>query len=325
MAAPIRQSSLVLQSNIAAVDVTGATINGVASGNCLTAIVVAHRPSSATTSLCTGYGTTISGVAANTWTNVLRIGRLDQDGVWYSEITAWVAPNSAAGDTVGKPTFGFTNALTVYTHMDEWTGIVTSSPVDRTSTITDVGTTNPLTVGPTSTLTEASQTVIAVVANRYNYHWNNGYSSGGNAPSGYTLVRGNVDNTNGNVAQTVYKDVAATTGVSAAWSYVENYGPVVAALFTLRQGSSTLRLEVDNIDTEITGTTGWTFWAWSGDPLDAAAAKRWTSYDASLSGGKLIFPDAPSGAAGGSTWNVMGYQPNGTLTTGFMVGTVRAA
>lgn len=325
MPGPVRQSNLVAQSSVASSAVTGATINGVAAGNTLVALVVAHRPSSASSNLVSGYGTTIGGSSANTWTNVLRAGLLDTGGVWYTEVTAWIASNVSAGNTIGLPTFAFSDALTVFSHMDEWSGIATASPVDKTATATESGAAGTLTVGPTSTLSQASEVVIAAIGNRYNYSWNGSSSGAGTAPTGYTVLQGSTDNSAGNVAQTVYKEVTATTAVSAAWTYVTGYGPVAAGLFTLKQGSSTLRLEVDSIDSaDITGTTGWTFWAWSGDPLDAAAAKRWTSYSASISSGKLVFPDAPPGATAGSTWNVYGYQPGGTLTTGMMTGTVRA-
>ncbi len=324
MPGPVRQSNLVVQSNFAPASVTSATINGVASGNCLVAIVIVHYPGGSDTDLVSAYSTTISGSPANTWTNVLRSRRGDAAGVWYSELTAWVAPNASAGNTIGKPTFTQAGNHWLFSHMDEWSGIATTSPVDKTDTDTvaaGAGTTS-LTTGPTATLAQASQVVIAAIGNRYNYAWNGGYGSG-TAPSTYTVLRGTTDNTTGAVGQSAYKEVSATTAVSAAWTFVAGYGPAVAGIFTLKTATTTLRLEVDDIDTEITGTTGWTFWAWSGDPGDAAADKKWTSYAASISGGKLVFPDAPPGATDGSTWNVMGYQPSGTLTTGFMSGTVR--
>jgi hypothetical protein len=325
MPGPVRQSNLVVQGSVTPAALTGATITGVASGNTLVSIVVAYYPTAADTNICTGYGTTIGGSAANTWSNVLRVRSAVFDGVWYAELTAWIASNVSAGDTVGKPTFAASTEHWVFTHMDEWSGIVTSSPVDQTATavVAAAAGTASVTVGPTSTLSQASEVVIAAVGNRYNYVWNSGYGSG-TAPSTYTVLRGTTDNTTGAVGQSAYKEVTATTAVSATWTFADGYGPTVAGLFTLKQGTTALRLEVDDIDTEITGTTGWTFWAWSGDPLDAKADKRWTAYSATLSGGKLVFPDAPPGATDGSTWNVIGYQPSGTLTTGFMTGTVRA-
>ena len=317
MPGPVRQSNLVFQAGIDASAINGATINGVESGNTLVAIVVAHRPSSGTGNIVSGYATTIGATPTNTWTLIARAGRLEPAGVWYSEVTAWIASNVAAGNTVGKPTFSLTDALTVFSHMDEWSGIATSSPVDKTATADESGAAGTLTVGPTGTLSQASEVVIGAIGNRYNYSWT--------SPSGFTVLQSTTDNSTGNVAQSLYREVSATTSLSATWSYVTGYGPAVGVLFTLKQGTTTLRLEVDNIDADITGTTGWTFWAWPGDPLDSAASKRWTSYSATLSSGKLVFPDAPSGAAENSTWNVMGYQPSGTLTTGFMSGTVRAA
>lgn len=323
MASLARQSNLVTQASVAALSVTPATINGVAAGNCLVAIVVVNTPTGADANLCTGYSTTVGGSPGNTWTNVLRQRRVNAGGVWYSEVTAWVALNVSAGNTVGTPTFAYDN-LYVYHHMDEWSGVATASAVDRTATaFADAGATT-ITVGPTSTLSQASELVIAVMGNGFNDNWNGSGTAPGTAPSGYTVVRGNIG-TGRNNAQTVYREVGATTAQSATWAINSTYGPSVAGIFTLKLGSTSLRLEVDNIDPEIASTSGWTFWAWPGDPLDSAASKRWTSYGATVASGKLIFPDAPSGAALDSVWNVMGYQPSGSLTTGFMTGVVRAA
>jgi hypothetical protein len=325
MPGPVRQSNLVVNSAVAPASVTGATINGVEAGNCLVAIVIAYYPAGTDTDLVTGYGTTIAGSASNTFANALRVRRGDASG-WYTELTAWVAPNVSAGNTIGKPTFALTGSHWVFTHMDEWAGIATTSPVDETDTdsVAAAAGTASITVGPTGTLSQASQVVIAAAGNRYNYIWNGGYGSG-NAPSTYTVLRGITDNTGGAVGQSVYKEVTSTAAVSATWTFADGYGPAVAGIFTLKTSSATLRLEVDDIDTEITGTTGWTFWAWAGDPDTAPAAKKWTAYAATIVSGKLVFPDAPPGATDASTWNVMGYQPSGTLTTGFMTGTVREA
>lgn len=324
MPGPVRQSNLVRQENIASSAVDGATISGVVAGNCLVAIVYAHRASGSASNIVSGYGTTIGGSAANTWTLAARSQRLDDGGVWCLEVTIWVALNVSAGTTIGKPTFNFTDALYVWSHMDEWSGIATSSAVDKTDTDYAINTATTLTTGPTATLAQSSEVVIAAIGTRLAYSWNGSSSGSGSPPSTFTILQGSTDNSIQAVGQSAYKEVTATTGPSATWTYA-NAQTAVAAIVTLKQATTTLRLEIDDIDTtDITSTTGWTFWAWSGDPLDAAAKKRWTGYAASISSGKLVFSDAPAGAVAGDNYNVMGYQPSGTLTTGFMVGTVRA-
>jgi hypothetical protein len=324
MPGPVRQSNLVKQANIASSAVDGATISGVVAGNALVAIVYAHRASGSSGDIVSGYGTTIGGSAANTWTLAARSKRLDDGGVWCLEMTIWVALNVAAGTTVGKPTFNFTDALYVWSHMDEWSGIATSSAVDKTDADYAINTATTITTGATATLAQASEVVITAIGTRLAYSWNGSSTGAGTAPSTYTILQGTTDNADGVTGQSAYKEVTATTGVSATWTYA-NAQTAVAAIVTLKQATTTLRLEIDDIDsTDISGTTGWTFWAWSGDPLDAKAVKRWTSYAASISGTKLVFDSAPAGAAANDTYNVMGYQPSGTLTTGFMVGTVRA-
>lgn len=322
MPAPIRSSNLVIDSNVAPASLGGATINGVAAGNTLVAIVVAGYPAGVDTDLVSGYGTTVGGTPNNTWTNVLRRRLGETGGTWYVEVTAWIASSVAAGDTVGKPTVPLSGNYWIYQHMDEWTGIMSASPVDQTATASAL-TGSSLTVGPTGALAVASQTVIAAIGSRYNFVWNGDFSDPGTPPATYTTVRGTRDNVPGIVGQTVYKDVTSTTAVSASWTYATDE-PVVAGLFTLKQGSTALRLEIDDIKPDIAGTTGWTFWAWSGNPAAAPAAKEWTAYSASVVGGKLVFPDAPTGATAGSTWNVYGYQPSGTLSIPMSTGVVRA-
>lgn len=322
MPALVRQSNVVAEANVAAASVSSVTITGVAAGNCLVAIVVVHSPTGNTNDLCTGFGTTISGTAANTWTLARREGELDSGGYWYSELTIWTAPNVSAGTTVGKPTFS-SDALYVRVHMDEFSGLVTTSVVDTAASGSSDNTTTQVSTGSSGTLAQASQIIVAAFGGRYQYRINNGESGPGIAPTGYTILQGTTDNSLGVIGQSVYREVSSTDAVSVTWTYGAP-GVGLAALVTLKAASAGLRLEVDNIKTSIDTTTGWTFWAWSDDPLDGSAKKRWQSYTASVSGGKLIFPDAPAGAAAGSTFNVMGYQPSGTLTTGMMVGVVRS-
>lgn len=323
MPAPVRQSSLVLTEGVTAAAFSTTTINGVVAGNTLVAIVAVNSPTSADADICTGYTTTIGGSPANTWTNVLRRRRVNAGGVWYSELTMWIAHNVSAGNTVGRPTFAF-DALFAFSHVDEYTGLVTASAVDQTATaFADAGAAS-ISAGPTGTLAVASQTVIAAVMNGYNDSWNGNGTSPGSPPSGFTLLRGNIGAGRNN-AQSVYRDVTATTPVSAAWTVNTTYGPSVAGIATLRQGTSALRLEVDNIDvTDITGTSGWTIWAFPGNPKDGNGTE-WTAYSAVISSGKLILPSAPAGAAAGATFNVSGYQPLGTRQLAWCTGTVRAA
>lgn len=329
MPGPVRQSSLVNEAARDDANVAGALINGVASGSLLVAVVVAFCNTSVQSgNIVSGYGTTIGGSPANTWSLAKRIAQTV--GVWRTEITVWVAHNVSAGNTTGKPTFtSSTNeGHSVWHHLDEWTGMATSSSVDKTGDDTASDGEGALTIATTAALAQADEVVYAVAACRYNYIWNGSYDAPGTAPSTYTVIQGTTDNASLIVAQSAYKEVSSTAGVGAAWTYAEQPGDLggVAALVTLKKSSTSLRLEIDDIDsTDMSGTTGWTIWAWAGDPASAAADKKWTGYAASITGGVLILPDAPPGASLSDTYNVSGYQPAGTKNLAWCTGVVRAA
>lgn len=329
MPALVRQSSPVFQNDVDSSTVTGAAIATVAAGATLVSFVVASRPNGAAGNIISGYGTTVNGSAGNSWGSspIGRAVSVSPDGTWYTEITAWIAHNVTAGNTVGKPDFAFEDgSTTVWTMLTEWTGLALSSAVDKFAIATAAETATTITVGPTSALAQADQVIVALVANRYNYVWNGGYGSG-TPPSTYELIAGRTDNSGGLVAQAVYKEVSTTAAVSATWTFEPEGNRTAALIFTLRKATTSLRMEVDNIDPEIANTTNWTFGAWPGNPFQTGpagqCAKVWTGYAAVIENGKLIFPDAPPGATLGATYNVQGHQPNSTRTTAWMAGTVR--
>lgn len=205
-----------------------------------------------------------------------------------------------------------------------------SAAVDKTSTDTEPENSGTITIPPTATLAQADQVVYAVAASRYNFAWNGSFAAPGTPPSGFTVAQGTTDNSL-LVAQSAYREVAGTDGVGASWTYAQQTGDrgAVAALVTLRKGSTSLRLEIDSIDTEVVGTTGWTIGAWAGNPFQTGAlgqcSRAWTGYAAVVSGGKLILPDAPPGASAGDTYTVSGFQPAGTFNLPWTTGVVRVA
>jgi hypothetical protein len=327
MPGPIRQSSLVNQSGVQDSTVTAASVNGVAAANMLVAVVVAYcNTSTQSGDIVNGYTSTPS----NTWTLAERVAQTT--GVWRTEITVWVAPNVASGNTTGKPTFtsGTTAAHWCWHHLDEWAGMATSSPIDKTSEDTEPENSGTITVPNTATLAQAEQVVYAVAACRWNYAWNGSYSAPGTAPSTYTVLQGTTDNATLMVAQSSYKEVLSTNPVGATWTYEGAPGDngAVALVVTFKKSSTSLRLEIDNIDSaDMTGTTGWTLGAWPADPFQTGptgqCAKVWTSYSATITSGKLILPDAPPGAAVNDTYNVSGHQPAGTRNLAWCSGVVR--
>jgi hypothetical protein len=329
MPGPVRQSGLVNEAARSDSNVSSASINGVASGNALIAVCVAHCSTTVQTgNIVSAYTSSPS----NTWT--LAVRHAQTIGSFRTEVTIWVAHNVASGNTTGKPTFtaGTNAGHEIFHHFDEWSGVVTSSSVDKTGTVANAENLDTITVPNTATLAQADQIVYCAVGCRWNYQWNgDGPGGAGAAPSTYTVSKGETENSL-MVAQSAYKEVSSTAAVGATWTYAQQTGDrgAVAVLATFKKSSTSLRLEIDNIDTtDISGTTGWTIGAWAGSPFQTGAggqcSKVWTSYSASITSGKLIFPDAPPGASLNDAYNVMGYQPSGTRTLAWCQGVVRAA
>jgi hypothetical protein len=327
----VRQSPLINAAGVQDSTVDGALISGVASGNMLVAVVAAHCATSVQSGdIVSGYTSSPS----NTWTLAAGSRSAQTIGSFRTETTIWVAHNVGAGATTGKPTFtsGSNPGHEVWHHMDEWADMATSASVDRAGVAVAAEDTGTITIATTGVLAQADQVVYCVAACRWNYVWNGEFTAPGNPPATYTVLQGTTDNSV-LVAQSAYKEVSSTAGVGASWSYAQQPGDrgAVASLVTLKKGgASSLRLEIDNIDTaDITGTTGWTIGAWAADPFQTGAsgqcAKVWTSYSATISSGKLIFPDAPPGASLSDTYNVSGYQPTGTLNLAWTTGVVRTA
>lgn len=319
MAGPVRQSNAVAANASQTSTVGAATITGVVAGNTLVACTIAYREGTASGNLIEAYTTTIGGSPANTWTLLLRAAYTSPANR-RTEICWWIASSASSGTTVGKPDFTYEDASTqIFHHFDEWNTIATSSPLDKAisaNTLTGNATAGS---GSSGTLAQASEVVLAAWANRYDY------TSPATFPSGYTGLQSNVGNSI-IAARSCYKEVSATTAVSATFDQITQADEgAVVALITLKLGSTSLRMEIDDIDPEIEGTTGWTIWAWAGGPAAAAADKEWTAYTADVVGGALILPDAPPGSADGTTYNVSGHQPAGSLNLAWCQGVVRAA
>jgi hypothetical protein len=312
--APVRQSNYAAQAGVSTSNAPTATINGVVAGNCLVAVVVAWRLSTSG-DLVSAYGTTIGGSAANTWTLAARSARTEFGH--RTEITIWVAANCSAGNTVGAPTLVHNDASTnIRQHMDEWSGIATSSPVDKTATASAATLTGTVTVGPTATLAQASQVQISAVADRYNFTWNGSSSGSGAVPSGYTLLQGTVDNSV-IAAQSVYRELNSTAGVSTTWTSAafESHG-LVAATATIKVATIVRQLEITALGgATIAGTTGWEAWAWTADPKDIKAT-YFSGSDVIVTAGKIVLANPPASIVTNQQGQAVAQ--NSTLTTGLV-------
>lgn len=271
-------------------------------------------------------GNLINGVTLAGGAMTLAVRKTYQDGASSgSEICIWYSMNVSSGSkTIALDFVNEDDSTLCNWHGDSWTTIATSSALDVTSSSDNVSAATSINVpasGSTSTLAQAAELVIAVAFSKWNWTWGGTYGGAGTAPSGYTLITGlTEDNTNTAIFQSAYKDVSATTGVSATWAK-ENTGLNLAALATFKIGTTQRRVKV-LADTAIDGATGITAYAWVGDP-DSVLAEKWTSLTAESSGGIVYLTNPPAGWTTGTDVNVVLYQPAGDKrTTGFVVGLV---
>lgn len=311
MPAPVRQSNVGTQAGVNTSTAPTATISGVLAANCLVAVVAAHRLNT-TGDLVSAYTTTIGGSNANTWTLALRQA-FTSSGGHRTELTIWVAANCAAGATVGRPTL-VNDGTSVWHHFDEYATIATTTPIDKVAGAAVASSSLAITAGPTAALVQAASMQISAVVDRFNFSWNGGGSGAGTPPTGHTILQGTVSSTV-LPAQSSWRDLSATTGVSAAWTSAEagSHG-LVAGTITLRIQSLVRRLRISNLGgVAIAATTGWEAWAWTADPLDLLPSK-YTGSNVVVSAGQILLLNPPAGIAVAQQGQALAQ--NATLTTG---------
>lgn len=321
-AAPIRQSNVATQAAVSTSNGPTATVTGVIAGNCLTAVVAAYRLSTVG-DIVSAYTTTIGGSPANTWT-LARREAITSVGSHRTEITVWVAPNCAAGTTVGRPTFvNNDDSVRVWHHFDEWEDIATTTPVDKVASATTAGSVATITAGPTATLAQAATLQISAVCDRFNFSWNGSDVGAGTAPTGHTILQGTTSNAI-IAAQSSYRELSSTAGVSAAWTRPTDAGwhGTAAVTVTLRISTLVRRLRIGGLGgLPIVSTTGWVAWAWTADPKDIRA----TYYDGANvvpSAGQILLLNPPAGIVVDQQGQAIAQ--NATLTTGIVQWTCEA-
>jgi hypothetical protein len=312
---PIRQSNVGTQAGVSTSNCPTAVINGVVAANCHVAIVAAHRLSTAG-DLVSAYTTTIGGSPANTWTLARRDAITSAAG-HRTELTFWVAANCSAGDTTGKPTLVHNDDSTnVWHHFDEWAGLATSSPLDKVAGATVAAPGLSLTAGPTAALVQAASLQISAAADRFNYAWNGSGAGAGTPPTSHTILQGTTSNTI-IAAQSSYRELASTAGVSATWATAEtsSHG-IVGGTITLKIQTTVRRLRIATLGgVAIAGTTGWAGWIWTADPKDVLGTYK-SGGDITVSAGVILVANPPASITTGQTGQCL--LENATLTTGLV-------
>jgi hypothetical protein len=220
-----------------------------------------------------------------------------REGVYF-----WRARTTASGTVTVTPTLTNASANRGSMALVEMTSMASSSVVDKTAKATVLNAAANMTVGPTSTLAQATQTCIAAIWGRWWYALNGGYSAG-TAPSGWTLAAGDLDNSYFPF-QIVYKEVSATTAQSAAWD-VPNLqgdgGSALLATFKKSVGALRTRVKFKN-ESGIDGVSGLTVRLWDGNS-DSNNSTTYASITAESSG-DVAYTPAPAGTTAGDTLSV---------------------
>ena len=175
-----------------------------------------------------------------------------------------------------------------------------------------------ITAGPTTTLAQASEFVLAVAGSRY--WWN--YNGGAAAPSGYTALTSNVVNDEvGTTFQASYKNVSATTAVDATWTVPSAADGGAAIVSTFKNSGLRIRWTFVNgtAPDDIDGVTGITTYVWQSEP-EAGPADKYTGGAAEVSGNTL-FTAAPGWAAAAQTVKGVHFSSGGGASP-LMLGTV---
>jgi hypothetical protein len=297
-----------------------ATLTGVTAGHAVIVVTAAMRAGTASGNLIDGV--TVGGTSA---TLAKREGYVSPANA-TTEVCIWYVLNLTSGDKSVALDFTYEDDSTYCNwHADSW-AIATSSALDVTSSAEFTANTSTVSVplsGATGTLAQASELVIAAVANKWNYEWNGLGTNPGAAPTGYTVLAGSCeDNLNLCSFQTAYKETSSTSGVSCSWGQVNGGDQgCVTALATFKISTVTKRIKV-RADAAMNNAAGITAYAWLGDP-SGEYAQKWTAQAAESTGGVLYLANPPASWATSSVVNVILYQPaNEKKGTTFVTGVV---
>jgi hypothetical protein len=290
------------------------TLTGVTAGNAILAVPCSSR-------LSTASGRLVDAVTSSPSATFSAAGTayFTTAGGHRVAIEPFVAHAVAGGSmTVSLDCTHETNDTRVSWFVIEVSGLASSASFDKTDDATAADGLTSITAGPTATLSQASEFVLAVAGSRY--WWN--FNGGSTAPSGYTTLASNVDNDEvGTTFHASYKNVSATTAVDATWTVPSAADGGAALISTFRNSALRVRWTFVNgtPPDDIDGVTGITSYVWQTTP-DAGAATVYTGGAAEVSGNTLFTP-APGWASASDTVTGIHVSSGGGASP-LMLGTV---
>jgi len=277
------------------------TVNGVVVGGLLVAQVIAWKYGA-------GAGNIVSGVSSGgvQWTLARRDSYVKSGSNHTTETSIWFRMNAPAGNTTATVAFGPTPDDYVWMWR-EWRDAATSGALDKAGGGSSLDVTS-VTASATGALALADSLVIGVMAAPY----------GGvfTRPGGSDLiadVTGNTDPTPIN-GQFVSDLPNSTSSLTWSWgiSFPGGQGSL-CSVATFRGGTTQKRIEINNCDTAINGTTGWTVRHWVTDGATFSGA-RVENITAEATGGRIFVtgstvPNLADGTAINCVCNRPGASP----------------
>jgi hypothetical protein len=312
MATVVQTSSVSRFNGTSANGGASITMPGVVAGNALLAVVCASRYGTAS-----GYHVAAINSSPSATFGAAGEAFRTHDDLFRTTVEPFIAHAVSGGSMTISLDLTYEDDTRVSWFVVELNGLTSSASFDRTANATVNDTVTTITAGPTSTLSQASEFVLAVAASRY---WGS-YNGGAVAPSGYTTLASNVVTDNiGTTFHASYKNVSATTAVDATWTVPLTDGGA-AVVSTFRNSSLVIRCTFVNgtPPDDIDGITDITAYVWQGDPV-ASLPIKYTGLSAEASGNTLFIP-APGWAAASDTVTVVAYSALGGASP-LMLGTV---
>lgn len=132
--------------------------------------------------------------------------------------------NAASGThTLTVNPFNNVNAFSGFLTLTEYSGVVTSSPLDAAAVISadveNAGSTTTFNTGTGATLAQADELIVAAIGATAGAGLSNAALS---TPSGYTQVSVQQDSSANVAGETAFKETAATTGQIATWTFTSD-------------------------------------------------------------------------------------------------------
>ena len=298
---------------------SGYTITGTTAGNALLIVFSGNQYTNTNPKLVSGF----SASAGTTPVEITQQPRGAYNDAW---VGAYIVPSGPGGSVTYTPQFTVNNSNNAITiTIIEISGL-NGSPIDAGATIGfgDPATNVTVSAGPSATLAQADSMVIALCTAQGSSGTNANIA---NTAGSYTLVRAQQDWSIGNSLWIGYKNVAATTAVSASFTYNSAQYGGVALIIVLKNGAAAaqrFKFQTDPSAVNASGVSA-VVWETSGGIVGNKVAEyTGLSFQSAAIGGQAVLYASATGKGYTNGTSMKGIAFNTTNTTGIITITVEA-